>query len=80
MTLSDVKDLTRNQSYQTLISSFFQFFLLGLAISKYRQYFLLLQTLKLNNEKQKKSSFSEEKSLVGLTPSHDSNQKPSKQC
>jgi hypothetical protein len=59
---------TRSQSYQTLISSFFQFLLLSLAISKYRQYFLMLQTLKLNNEKWKKSSFYEEKSLVGLTP------------
>ncbi len=34
----------------------------------YRQYFLMQQTLKLNNEKQKKSSFCEVKSLVGLTP------------
>jgi hypothetical protein len=28
----------------------------------------MLQTLKLNNKKQKKSPFHEEKSLVGLTP------------
>jgi hypothetical protein len=28
----------------------------------------MLQTLKLNNKKRKKSSFYEEKSLVGLTP------------
>jgi hypothetical protein len=28
----------------------------------------MLQTLKLNNKKQKKSSFYEEKRLVGLTP------------
>jgi hypothetical protein len=57
-----------SQSYQTLISSFFQFLLLSLAISKYRQYFLMLQTLKLNNKKWKKSLFYKEKSLVGLTP------------
>jgi hypothetical protein len=59
---------TWSQSYQTLISSFFWFFLLSLAISKYRQYFLMLQTLKLTNKKRKKSLFYEEKSLVGLTP------------
>jgi hypothetical protein len=57
-----------SQSYQTLISLFFRFLLLSLAFSKYRQYLLMLQTLKLNNKKQKKSSFCEEKSLVGLTP------------
>jgi hypothetical protein len=58
----------RSQSHQTLISSFFLFLLLSLAISKYRQYFLMLQTLKLNNKKGKKYSFCEEKCLVGLTP------------
>jgi hypothetical protein len=36
-----------SQSCQTLISSFFPFLLLSLAILKYRQYFLTLQTLKL---------------------------------
>jgi hypothetical protein len=56
------------QSYKALISSFFWFSLLNSAILKYRQYFLMLQTLKLTNKKQKKSLFSEEKSLVGLTP------------
>ncbi len=61
------RTLPRSQSYQTLISLFFWFLLLSLAISKYRQYFLILQTLKLNNKKRKKSSFYEEKSLVGLT-------------
>jgi hypothetical protein len=39
-----------NQSYQTMISLFFQFLLSSLAILKYRQYFLMLQTLKLNNK------------------------------
>jgi hypothetical protein len=34
----------------------------------YRQNFLELQTLKLNNKKWEKSSFHEEKSLVRLTP------------
>ncbi len=57
-----------SQSYLTLISSFFQFFLLSLAILKHRQYFCMLQTLKLNNKKWKKSLFYEEKSLVGLAP------------
>jgi hypothetical protein len=57
-----------SQSYQILISSFFWFSLLSLAILKYRQYFCMLQTLKLNNKKWKKSLFYEEKSLVGLTP------------
>jgi hypothetical protein len=46
-----------SQSYQTLISSFFQFLLLSLAILKYWQFFLMLQTPKLNNKKWKKSSF-----------------------
>jgi hypothetical protein len=59
---------SKSQSYQTLISSFFRFSLLSLAILKYRQYFLMQQTLKLNNKKKEKSSFYEEKSLVGLTP------------
>jgi hypothetical protein len=54
-----------SQSYQTLISSFFQFLLLSLGILKYRKYFLMLQTLKDNS---KKYLFYEEKSLVGLTP------------
>ncbi len=31
----------------------------------------MLQTLKLNNKKQKKSSFYDEKSLVGLTPGNE---------
>ncbi len=57
----------RSQFYQTLISLFFRFLLLSLAILKYRQYFIMLQTLKLNNEKWKKSTVYEEKSLVGLT-------------
>jgi hypothetical protein len=39
-----------------------------LAILKYRQYFLLLQTLKPNSKKRKKSLLYEEKSLLGLTP------------
>jgi hypothetical protein len=60
--------MTKSQSYQTLIYSFFWFSILGLAVSKYKQYFLILQTLTLNNEKWKKYSFYEEKSLVGLTP------------
>ncbi len=60
--------MTRIQSYQTMIYLFFWFSLLGLAISKYKQYFLILQTLKLYIEKRKKYSFYEEKSLVGLTP------------
>ncbi len=59
---------TGSQSYETLISSFFRFLLLSLDILKYRQYFLILQTLKLNNKKRGKSSFYDEKSLVGLTP------------
>jgi hypothetical protein len=33
-----------------------------------RPYFLMVQTLKLNNKKRKKSLFYEEKSLVGLAP------------
>jgi hypothetical protein len=33
----------------------------------------MLQTLKLNKEKQKKSSFYEEKRLVGLTPDQRGN-------
>ncbi len=55
----------RSQSYQTLISSFFRYSLLSLAILKYRT---MLQTLKLNNKKRKKSLFYVEKSLVRLAP------------
>ncbi len=40
----------RSQSYQSLISSFLQFTLLSFAILKHRQYFLMLQTLNLNNK------------------------------
>ncbi len=58
----------KSQSYQILISLLLRLFLLSLFILKNRQYFLMLQTLKLNNEKRKKSLFYEEKSLVGLTP------------
>ncbi len=47
---------TKSQSYQTLIFLFLWFLLLSLAILKYRQYFLMLQTLKLNNKKWKSSS------------------------
>ncbi len=50
--------------HQTLISSFFRFSLISLAILKYRQYFCMLQTLNHNNKKWKKSSFYKEKSLV----------------
>ncbi len=46
----------------------FSYFLLSLAILKYRHYFCVLQTLKLKNKKRKKSLFYKEKSLVGLTP------------
>jgi hypothetical protein len=59
-----------------MISSLFRFLLLSLAILKYRQYFLMLQALRLNNEKWKKSLFYEEKSLVGLTPQREKLQKP----
>ncbi len=45
---------TRSHSYQTLISLFFWFLLLSFAILKYRQYFLMLQTLKLYNKKWEK--------------------------
>ncbi len=44
----------RSQSYQTLISSFYRFLFLSLVILKYRQYFCMLQTLRLNNKKRKK--------------------------
>ncbi len=46
----------------------FPFSILSLAILKYKQYFLMLQTFEVNNKKRKKSSFYVEKSLVGLTP------------
>ncbi len=59
---------TAGQSYQTLISLFFRYLLLSLAILIYRQYFRMLETLKLNNKKGKKSLSYEEKRLVGLTP------------
>jgi hypothetical protein len=50
-----------SQSYRTLISLFFRFLLLTLAISKYRKYFLMLQTLKLNDEKWKNLCFTKKK-------------------
>ncbi len=56
-----------SQSNQTLISSFFWSSLLSLAISKYRQYFLILQTLKLNKKKRPKVFILHRKKLVGLT-------------
>ncbi len=59
------KRWTRSQSYQTLISSFFRFSLLSLASLKYRHYFLILQK---QQKTKKKSSFYEEKILVGLIP------------
>ncbi len=55
-------------TYFLHFSSFFQFLLLSLGILKYRQYCLMLQTVKLNNKNRKKSFFYKEKSLVGLTP------------
>jgi hypothetical protein len=61
-------DKTKSQSYQTLNFSFFRFSLLSLAILKQRHNFLMLQTLKINNKKQKKFSFYKEKNLVGFTP------------
>jgi hypothetical protein len=53
------------------ILSFFVFpiFLVSLAIGKNKKYFLMSQTLKLNNEKWKKISlFYEEKSFEELNP------------
>ncbi len=58
----------RSQSYKTLISSFFRFLLLSLSVCSRRKYCLFFKVAKLNSKKQKKSSFYEEKSLVGLTP------------
>ncbi len=58
---------TGSQSYQTLISLFFRFLLLILSVSGIRKYCLCFEMAKLNSKKQKKSSFYEEKSLVGLT-------------
>ncbi len=55
------KNQIRSQSDQTWIFSFFWILLLSLAILKYIQYFLMLQTLKLNSGKQKKSLFYVEK-------------------
>jgi hypothetical protein len=59
-----------SQSYQTLISSFFRFLLLTLTVCSIRKYYLYFKTAKLNPEKRKKSSFYEEKNLVGLTLGH----------
>jgi hypothetical protein len=72
LTGTKAKKFIWSQSFKALISLFFQFLFLSLAILKYRQYFLKLQTLKFNNEKWKKSLFYEEKSLVGLTPGQGS--------
>jgi hypothetical protein len=57
-----------SQSYQTLISSFFRFSLLSWSVCSIRKYCLWFEMTKLSSEKQKKSSFYKEKSLVGLTP------------
>ncbi len=58
----------RSQSYQNLISSFFRFLLLSLSVWSIQKYYLCFKMAELNKEKLKKSSFYEEKSLVGLTP------------
>jgi hypothetical protein len=50
-----------SQSYKTMISLLFQFLLLSLAILKYKQYFLKLQTLNLNNKNGKNLSFTKKK-------------------
>jgi hypothetical protein len=47
--VSDVKQVSRSQSYQTFSLQKFLFLLLSLAILKYRQYFHMTQKLKLNN-------------------------------
>jgi hypothetical protein len=57
-----------SQSYQTLISSFIIFSLLSLSVCGIRKYCLCFEMDKLNSKNGKKSSFYEEKSLVGLTP------------
>ncbi len=51
-----------------MISSFFRFLLLSLSVFKIRKYCLCYKMAKLNSKKRKKSSFYDEKSLVGLTP------------
>ncbi len=64
------RDTEKNlsQSYQTLISLFFRFRLLSLAILKYRQYFIMPHTLELNNKKRKRIFVLRRKNLVRLTP------------
>jgi hypothetical protein len=58
---------SRSQSYQTLISSFFRFLLLSLSVCSTRKYCLYIEMAKHKSKKWKKSSFYNEKSLVGLT-------------
>ncbi len=65
--LKIIISLSWSQSYKNLISSFFRFLLLSLSVCSIRKYCLCYNMAKLNSEKQKKSSFYEEKSLVGLT-------------
>ncbi len=60
--------ISRSQSYQNLISSFFQFLLLSFRVCSIRKYFLHFEMAKLKSKKLNKSSFYEAKSLVGLTP------------
>ncbi len=59
---------TLSQSYKNLISLFFIFLLLSLRVCSIRKYCLCYKMAKLNSEKQKQSSFYEEKSLVKLKP------------
>jgi hypothetical protein len=48
-----------------MISSLFSIFAIKLGHVKVQTIFFMLKTLKINNKKQKKSSFYEEKRLVG---------------
>ncbi len=58
----------RSKSYKNLISSFFKFSLLSLSVCRTGKYCLYIKMAKHYSKKWKKSSFYEEKSLVGLTP------------
>ena len=62
------KHVIRSQSYQTFIFPVFRFLLLSSSVCKKGKNMYLWEMVKFISNKQKNSSFTKKKSLVGLTP------------
>ena len=67
VTKVDIKSQTRNQFFQTFISSFLRFSLLRFSVCSIRKYYLYFKIAKFKSKTWKKISFYKEKRLVGLT-------------